>query len=510
MKTICNLYNKVKTAGAVTLLLTAMLSACDLDQYPYSEVVPEAYVKDAESVNTLVLGCYNGLQHMMHYEWAVTELRSDNARMYGNNSTSNTTKLVEQLDQNTIGTEHEWVTDYWDACYSLIARVNSMMENLHVVDDAALRNQYEAEGRFLRALVYFNLVRLWGPTFIVTTKVSSDVARYMQRSTVDEVYALIEGDLETVISGNMLPEVMTGGQIGRADLTAAKALLAKVYATHYRKGSAQYARAAQLCQEVLASSRVGNPQTAADLEPFASIFSIDNEMNKEIIFAVRYLSGNVGLGSPFGNMFAPLNNGANVIIGTCNNYNTPSDNLMNAYQNEGDAVRFNVNISQGYYNPTTGATVAVNYVKKYTNPVTTQFDGESDWPLIRVGDIALLYAELSNELNGPTSTAFQYLNMVRERAGLPAYTSSELSNTYDFREAVRKERRLELAFENHRWFDLLRWGNAATTINSYLSSESFYAGYSYTVNPIAEWQTMLPVPVSVFNINPDVAQNAGY
>ena len=229
---------KMRSMVAIAAVATLALTSCSMDQTPYSEVVPESYVKDAQSVNTLVLGCYNGLQNVMHYEWAMTELRSDNARMYGNNSTSNTTKLVEQLDQSTIGTEHEWVADYWNSCYALIARVNSMLSQLNVVGDAALRNQYEAEGLFLRALQYFNIVRLWGPAFIVTQKTSSDVARHMQRSTVDETYALIEGDLERIIAGNMLPEVMDDANTGRADMTAVKALLAKVYSTHYRKGDA--------------------------------------------------------------------------------------------------------------------------------------------------------------------------------------------------------------------------------------------------------------------------------
>lgn len=501
---------KMRTIVVLAVMATLMLTSCSMDQTPYSEVVPESYVKDAQSVNTLVMGCYNGLHNVMQYEWAMTELRSDNARMYGNNSTSNTTKLVEQLDQSTIGTEHEWVSDYWNSCYALIARVNSMLSHLDVVDNAALRNQYEAEGLFLRALMYFDIVRMWGPAFIVTQKTPSDVARYMQRSTVDETYALIEGDLERIVVNDMLPEVMDGANIGRVDMTAVKALLAKVYATHYHKGDAEYARARELCLEVLKGAKAGNPTSAADLVPYPDIFSINKEMNKEILFTVRYLSGNVGLGSPFGNMFAPINNAAIVIIGTSNNYNTPSDNLIVAYQNQGDIVRFNTNISQGYYNPTTGATVEVNYCKKYLTPVTTQFDGESDWPLLRVGDIALLFAELDNELNGPTETALNYLNMIRQRAGISTYTMDELSNSYDFREAVRLERRLELAFENQRWFDLQRWENTTTVINNYLATEAFYAGYSYQVKPIDEWQTMLPVPVSVFNINPQVAQNVGY
>ena len=81
---------------------------------------------------------------------------------------------------------------------------------------------------------------------------------------------------------------------------------------------------------------------------------------------------------------------------------------------------------------------------------------------------------------------------------------------YDFRKAVRNERRLELAFENQRWFDLLRWGIATQTVNNYLNSELLYTEYSYTVNDIEDWQTFLPIPVSVIDINPEIAQNTGY
>lgn len=496
------------------LLVTLLFGACDLDQYPYSEVAADKYVKDASSVNNLVLGCYNSLHNAMYNEWAVTELRSDNGRMYATGSSASTTKLVEQLDQGTIVAEHQWVEEYWNACYATIARVNNVISWLDVVKDEKLRQQYEGEVLFLRSLEYFNLVRLWGPVFIVTSKTPSEVARNMQRSTVDEVYALIEGDLEKVLANDWLPESMAEADLGRADRNAAKALLAKVYATHYKVGDEKYARAAQLCKEVLESSAVGNPQAGTDLVSYAKVFDISNEMNKEVIFAVRYLSGNVGLGSPFGNMFAPVNNGANVIIGSSLGYNTPSDNIIAAYGIRGETdKRLDINIAQKYFNSTTNTWVTTGncrYCKKYTNPVSTQFDGESDWPVIRVGDIALLYAELTNEISGPSASNLNYLNMVCERAGVAKYTLADLSNRYDFREAVRNERRLELAFENQRWFDLLRWGIAAQTVNAYFKKEAFYSDYTYKVNDIADWQTFLPVPVSVLNINPDAAQNTGY
>lgn len=500
---------KVKNI-AIMGIAVLCLASCNLDQYPYSETAADEYVTDDNSVNNLVMGCYNGLHDVMYYEWAMTELRSDDARMYATGSSSNTSKLVEQLDQGVINTEHEWVEKYWNACYALISRTNNVLANTSVVADESHKKMYEGEARFLRALEYFNLVRLWGPVFIVTSKTPSDVARNMQRSSVDEVYALIEGDLELILDQQLLPEKQSDANLGRVDMNAAKALLAKVYATHYTIGDEKFSKAATLCKEVLESASVGNPQTGTDLVSYQKIFDTDNEMNKEIIFAVRYLSGNVGLGSPFGNLFAPINNGANVIVGAANWYNAPSDNMINAYIQENDQVRLNANIAQKYHNATTDQWVEATYCCKYTHPVTTQYDGESDWPIIRVGDIALLYAELQNEMSGPSAEALKYLNMIRERAQVAPYTLQELGNKYDFRMAVRKERRLELAFENQRWFDLMRWGTATETVNDYLANEAFYAGYTYTVNPIKDWQNYLPIPVSVKNINPDVAQNAGY
>ncbi len=142
----------------------------------------------------------------------------------------------------------------------------------------------------------------------------------------------------------------------------------------------------------------------------------------------------------------------------------------------------------------------------------TEYDGENDWPVIRLGDVLLLYAELTAELAGtPTAESVKYLNMTRERAGIPPYAAADFGSMTEFRTALREERRLELAFENKRWFDLKRWGIAVETVNDYLldRESAFYGSYGY-VTAIDEWQTMLPVPLSVIDINPDIAQNVGY
>ena len=142
--------------------------------------------------------------------------------------------------------------------------------------------------------------------------------------------------------------------------------------------------------------------------------------------------------------------------------------------------------------------------------MASEWDAENDFPVIRLADVMLLLAEVSNELAGPSAESLVLLNAVRERAGIEVYTLGELASKYAFREAVRKERRVELALENQYWFDLLRWGTAVSRVNEFFRIEPFFSAYDFTVNPIEEWQTMLPIPQSVKNVNSEVAQNPGY
>ncbi len=493
--------------------LAATFASCGdmLNQPPKSEIGAEYFYTNADEVNTAILGCYNGLQAVMTNEWSVTELRTPNARMYANNSTSQNNKLIEQLDQGVISTSSDFITNYWDACYTTISRCNDVLVNLGVVTDAAQKAQFEGEAKFLRAHIYFNLVRLWGPMFLVDRPLSSAEARYKQRSSVDEIYALIEGDLEKIVSEDMLPVSYPATSTGRATKLAAEAILAKVYMTHYAVNDPKYARAEALLKDVI--TKGGNPAGGSAMEPFAKIFDITNEMNKEIIFTVRYLSGGKGLGSAFGNMFAPGTSGSNVINGDGSSYNYPSDDIINTFKANASDIRKDITLAENYVNKTNGNVITVapcRYTKKYLAPVDTRNDGESDWPIVRMGDVTLLYAEILNELYGPTADAFKYLNMTRTRAGLTALTAVDCPDKLALRDAIRKERRLELSFENHYWFDLMRWGIAVQTVNDYLAAEAFYQAYSYTVNPITANQVLLPIPQKVININPDIAQNPGY
>lgn len=492
------------------IVASASLTACEMDREVFSEPPADGYIKDAESVNSLLMGAYGSMHDVLYYEWAMTELRSDNTRMRINNSSSSQTKLIEQLDQNTVLSAHAWVDEYWTASYHAIACANDVLAGVGAVDDPVLRAQYEGEARFLRALNYFNLVRLWGPVFKVTRKLTPAESRVMQRTSSDEIYALIEEDLTGIVDGEMLPERYPAADRGRATIVAAKALLAKVYMTCSAPGEAKYDAAKQLLSEVITAA--GSPTSGSQLVPYEEVFSIRNEMNPEIIFAVRYTAGNKGLGSPFGGLFGPLNNGGNVIIGSPKHYNYPSDDLVAVFKKNPDDRRIVTAFAERYWNSTTEKWVVARYVTKFLSPVLTEYDGENDWPVIRLGDILLLYAEAVAESAGtPTPEAVQFLNMTRERAGIPTYSTADFGSMTQFRAALREERRLELAFENQRFFDLKRWGIATETINAFLleKESTFYSAYGY-VKAIQDWQTALPVPLSVININPDVAQNVGY
>ena len=465
-----------------SVILTLALGACNLDQYPYSETAADEYVTNAEAVNNLVIGTYNGLHDVMYYEWAVTELRSDNTRMRANGSTSQDTKLIEQLDQGGVTTAHTWVEDYWNACYAAIDRANKVISYVDVVDDPTLRAQYEGEAMFLRAHLYFNLVRLWGPVFLVTKKTGADEARYMQRSPVEEIYALIEGDLNAIIDNNMLPEQSAAADLGRATMPAAKGLLAKVYMTRYEVGSENYMKAGDLLRDVLASA--GNPQSGADLVPYDQIFSIDNEMNKEIIFALYYNKTNDnGHGywySANTNVMADIRN--------------PTPEFKAIYEEKDNRLA----LINTYTQVSSNLYAMTKWYDTYDATYTTQVG--NDFPHLRYADVVLMYAEALAESGDGLDKALEWLNKTRTRAGLDELTTDDVTSLEEFRQELADERGREFALEGHRWFDLVRLGLAV----------DYFRERGYTLDA---HNLIFPIPQSQIEIVNDESilwQNPGF
>lgn len=491
---------KTKQYIIASLVCVIGLSSCDLNISPDSYIAEEFFFENASQVNTAVVGCYGGMHEPLRYEWALTELRSDNTRMYSSSTTNETNLQLSVLDLSVMGSTNLNINSYWEATYKNINNCNTVLTpaNISVVEDTKLRNQYEGEALFVRSYHYFNLVRLFGPVFLVTENISVSESMKTDRSPVAKVYEQIVGDLKLAVE-KLTDVTYASADMGRATDLAAKSLLAKVYLT-----LGQYENARPLLADVV--------QTKGEsLIPYASIFDINNEMNAEIIFAVRYKTGNQGIGSPFANMFAPNNSGTQVIIGSGDGRNYPTNDIIATYS--ATDVRKDVSLAEYYIDESKPNPMIMDaYVKKFLSDVSVRYDAENDWPVLRYADVLLMYAEVLNELEVPDA-ALKYINMTRERAGVAALTAADVPTRNAFRLEVEKERRLELAFENQRWFDLLRWGKAKEVVNNHihLLEWSFYSAYSSEPGYLLDYQLILPIPQSVIDNNSGViTQNPNY
>ncbi|NDV77711.1 RagB/SusD family nutrient uptake outer membrane protein [Dysgonomonas sp. 511] len=496
---------------AISILIFSVQSCIDED--PQDQIWTGGFFNNTAEVNQAVLACYNGLQSTISEEWAVTEVRSDNSRHYGMNSTTADSRELYGLDHFRLLSTHVRNKDYWDVVYHNIANCNTVLQYLDVVADEDLRNQFEAEALFIRSYHYFNLVRLYGPLFLVTERIDMDAANRAERSSVNDVYTLLTDDLERIVNDKMLPTKYSSADKGRVDIWTAKTLLAKIYLTLNRLSEAR-----TLLLDVEANSGYSLLENS-----YEDVFSINNEMNKEMMFVIRFKAGGYGLGSPFANYFAPQNSQNAVVNSGGNGHNCPTNDIMNAYEPEDK--RKDVTVQWTYLN-TVGVKVYMSFVKKYLSQVQTVKDAENDWPVIRYADVILMLAEIENELSGP-SAGLPYLNQIRTRAGLDPLESTDVSNKNQFRLAVEKERRLEFAFENHRFFDLVRTGRLIEVMKNHYDTEQYADTGSGELRPFYEdsknesylapeyrtlqsWQLLLPIPYSVMSVAPNATQNPGY
>jgi len=265
------------------------------------------------------------------------------------------------------------------------------------------------------------------------------------RSPVSEIYSeIIIPDLKK--AAEELPSSYSAADLGRATKWAAKGILAKAYMM--LGGSDNLKLAKKELEDILTLSP---HDLLTGTGAYANIFSITNEMNKEIIFAVRYKGGSSGIGSPFWGTFAPLGSANQFLkVGTPLGYNNPTYELMNLFNVNPNDTRKDACFR--VWNKS--STVAIPYISKYMDASMTQpLQGENDWIILRFADIKLLYAEILAQ-DGNFANAHIPLNDVRVRAGLDGV--DPFGSDVEALDAVYAERRLELAFENQRWFDLLR------------------------------------------------------
>lgn len=515
------------------LIITSCKKVIDID--PISNIGTNAFYKNYSETNTALTGCYNGMQLPLYNEWMFTELRGDNAKQGSTGSTAIPNIELNELDMFTLNSSHDKVYDYWLGTYLNIRAINYVLRSLgvkYVNGELALetptaqmteqqRNQIIGEALFLRAYHYFNLVRLYGGVFLITEPLDPKVAKQINRSSVSDCYRLIIADLNK--AKDLLPNTgfaqINQSTLGHANVWAVKSLLAKVYLTNDRKSDALL-----LLDDVIANSGYGL------LSAYADVFSINNEMNREIIFAVRYKGGGFGLGSPFANLFAPSSSGSSVVNNDGNGFNYPTESIKAAYRvpTTGPSdLRRNVNIAQ--------YTATRPYVKKFISQVVTRYDAENDFPVIRFADVLLMKAEAMG-FDSSNGVAVGLINQIRQRSGATDYTGTgtfeaafykypatgngSIQDAISFKTALFNERRIELAYENQRYFDMLRSGDALIAVRAYFAAEFdvHYKNYRPAIT-LAELQgyvnqdrLLLPIPQREIDTNDEIkiAQNPGY
>ena len=250
---------------------------------------------------------------------------------------------------------------------------------------------------------------------------------------------------------------------------------------------------------------------------FADVFATTNKNNSESVFEVQYQGGNnLGEWSSFLYTFAPRNS-AGAVTGFPTSrpggWNIPTKNIIEEFE-AGDQ-RKDVSLKSGYTSAD-GVFVAIPFVNKYNHAHTIEGRTDDNWPVLRYADILLMLAEAINEQTGPAN-AYQYINPVRRRAGLADLTG--LSQDA-FRNAIRHERRVELAFENDRWFDLKRaYTNAqmVSILNANGAAEKAsptvdrggvpFAGNDYKFDG---FEALYPIPDRQLFLDKNLVQNTGY
>ena len=414
--------------------LFALLSATScsdfLDLTPISEASSVNYYKNTSDINSALTACYGSLQGTYQYgEYfiALMELRSDNVEDINPGGAAG---VFYFIDNFTATSGNNIIRQAWKELYNQIYRCNNVLANSHVVANDELREQYEGEAAFLRALAYFNIVRLWGDAPLILEPIKAVDAVNYGRTPIADIYKVIEDDLKD--AAKKLEPSYGSDDLGRATSVAAEALLGKVYLTE-KKWSDAVTLLDNLIQTY--SSQYGL------LDNIADVFSVNNEMNKEILFAVRYSKSVIGEGHGYNDYFKDKS----VIYSELKaSYGTTDERRDMIEYKKVDA---NNNVIAKYYDTFDATTAKVGF----------------DLPLLRWADVLLMCAEAHNEVaydGTEDGKAMSALNLVRGRAKAVAYTSTELNDQNSFRKAVLEERRLEFPFELHRWFDLIRTDTA--------------------------------------------------
>lgn len=452
----------MKAQITIIIISAVMFTGCKkfLDLKPETALTSETFFKNESDYKQAVNAAYVPLRPIFNDRaWVLGEMHSDNTYYPRNilfgavDATENVADFAMPNSASSVAgitlTTNGHVLNQYRLDYQIIARANQILTTIDAVDfDAASKANLKGQAFFLRAFAYFELVRYFGTAPLHLKVVPGRTEAAAELATKEQLYAQIEADAKE--AANLLLPKSTQ-EPGRVTSGSARMLLGDLYLWQKK-----YPEAETVLKEIVTSGQYSLMPT------YDRAFSgtSDNKNNAESVFEVQYMEGAAGYnGSIIYNFLPrPMTKAELVLITQTSNpqdlsgegNNVPTPDMIAAY--EANDQRKDASIAYVTLSQSLRDNKVYPYIKKFAKLHAVHGNTGNNWPVYRYAEVLLALAEALNEQNKP-GDADDYLNMVRNRAGLPNTTASSQT---DLREAIFKERRVELAFENKRWFDIVR------------------------------------------------------
>ncbi|MCE5346533.1 MAG: RagB/SusD family nutrient uptake outer membrane protein [Bacteroidales bacterium] len=490
MKKICYLI-------VFTMLILSGCSESFLDTQPEDALAPGIFFKTPADIKTGLVAVYKPLQTIYNQGGVLTIVE--------NMSDDGTQPFAVSAFNNFYKDNTNSAVAMWTNYYKMIVNANNIID---IIDkfvpktdaDAALVKAYRGEACFLRAFAYFNLVRLYGDVpKVVKPFTDPNTAFGVGRTPVSNLYSeVIIPDLESAIADCYKKgDAAITSEGARVTKGTALTILAEVYLTLHDNTNA-----AATLKRLIVDKEGGTYTLMSD---YAKIWLPANKFNTESIFEVNF---NVAAGFPsyyFRNMSSVGPNVYKVTTSSCQY--AGCKNLMDEFVAYQDWKRYDVSLDSGWHAMNNLITpiplknmppLDVATLKNYNNVGT-----DYNFMISRYADALLMYAEAL--MTTDPGTAVTYINQVRARVNMAPIAVGDLNI-----DRILHERRMELTFEGHRYFDLVRTGKAIEYISSDLMSNVDYEKRIFRSEPIPEYQLILPIPVTEIEKDQTLTQNPGY
>ncbi|WP_459188787.1 RagB/SusD family nutrient uptake outer membrane protein [Parabacteroides sp. APC149_11_2_Y6] len=499
------------------ILALSMLTACSSD---FLDIKPEYYPNGGAFYETenqfeqAVAGMYSTMRGTVGIPgFIMGEMRSDNTH-YTRYEANRAWGDYEEVADFTDDSEDVNTNSMYTTCYQGISRANTILNRIEgkPFSENFIR-EVTGQAYFFRAYYYFCLVRFYGGVSLYLDEVSDPESSFLPRASVDEVYEVILDDAKNAVSLLDKPAFPQNGKISQG---SARMLLAKVLMT---KPQRDYSEAIRQLQEIM--------KMGYDLmSTYEDVFDTSKKNNIESLFEVQYQQGNQGQNSDWLYRFIPKTAEAELITGVPNSntigeggWNVPTQEMVDSYESGDERLLFSIKSAVGNTNSdglfVLEAVLNVDdsrignysssyyFINKYRHPHSRLMNTDDNWPIYRYSDVLLSLAECYVETN-QANLALPLVNQVRNRAGLPSVSTV----TADL---VADERRHEFAFENQRWFDLVRTGKAIEVMTEHgKRMKALYPYIQKRAYNVTKERLVYPIPYRELQINTQLKQNQGY